>query len=208
MQQWCRWLLENHACSICTWNQLGQIMKSLCYHRNNDQHSLYFSARGLPTMNFEGIKGSPVSHVHWLTLLTKHSPVGYSLLCCQAWLLAEVAPHHPGLTGALDYLIANRFQHLFSPPSSRSDPHSPFWSKHCSCISVLLTSPQGIPLCSLPLEINFIFPAKGARICLRFSTMCRVPRIPHFTGSQGVGCKVLILLVFSDGLLLTILDPK
>lgn len=94
-----------------------------------------------------------------------------------------------GLTGALDYLIANRFQHLSSPPSSHSDPHSPFWSKHCSCISVLLTSPQGIPLCSLPLEINSILTAKGTRICLRFSTMCRGPRILHFTGNQGVGSK-------------------
>jgi hypothetical protein len=98
-------------------------MEPPCYHRNNHQHSLYCSSRGFPTMNFEGIKGSPVSQVSTLThstLLTEQSPVGYSLLCCQAWLLSEVATHHPRTHWGIG-LIANRFQHLFSP-SSHSDP--------------------------------------------------------------------------------------
>lgn len=112
------------------------------------------------------------------TLLTKCS--------IHLWVSASFAPRLGfwwkwqhitlGLTGALDYLIANRFQHLFSPPSSNSDPHSPFWSKHCSCISVLLTSPQGIPLCSLTLEISFILTAKGTQ---------NMPQIFHYVqGSQ------------------------
>lgn len=45
--------------------------------------------------------------------------------------------------------------------------------------------------------------AKGVRMCLRLSTMCRVPRIPQVTEVKVLTGR-LVLLVFIDDLL----DPK
>lgn len=54
VQQRCRWLLENHA----TWNRLGQIRKSLCYHRNS------VLSNRTSNNEFWWDKGVPILHVH------------------------------------------------------------------------------------------------------------------------------------------------
>lgn len=152
---------------------------------------VFFFPRGLPTINFVGIKDFIASHamskgLSWTHLTSQnHSLVGYNLLCCQARLLPEAEPITPRLTEHWTVWLQTDFNiPLLLLQATRNHTHLSGINTVAASAApeVQLTSPQGTPLYSWPLEIS-VSSHKGSQNVLQ---IFHYVQASQDTTSQGV----------------------
>lgn len=109
---------------------------------------------------------------------------------------AEVVTHHPPtFIGAMNYLIANRFQHLFSPPTCHGEPYSPSFGVNTvatSAASEFVNKPSGETITLLAFRNKPGPYTKGSQNVLRIFHYVPGPRtLTLHWNIQGAGSMKL-----------------